>query len=309
MSAAAAVVLARRRRSALARDWKGWLAAVLLLLAVGGLIVQVARSRNVRWGAIRDYLFDPTILAGVRLTLVFTVLSMLLGIVIGIVLAFMRLARNPVLANFSRLYIWFFRGTPLLVQIIFWFNIQLFIPRVQIGPFGVETNTLIPPFTAALLALSLNEGAYMAEIVRGGFLSVGKGQTEAAEALGLSRGHTMRLIILPQAMRVIVPPIGNQSISMLKTTSLVSVVAAQDLLTRVENIYAKNFLIIELLIVASIWYLVLTTLASIGQHYVERRLGRGFAETRSRGARLVDNDADAAFRNPIGPQDADRELF
>jgi len=309
MSAAAAVLLGCRRRGALARDWKGWFAAILLVLAVGGLIVQVARSRNVRWGAIGEYLFDPTILAGVRLTLVFTVLSMLLGLVIGIVLAFMRLAHNPVLAHFSRLYIWFFRGTPLLVQIIFWFNIQLFIPRVQIGPFAVETNTLIPPFTAALLALSLNEGAYMAEIVRGGFLSVGKGQTEAAEALGLSHGHTMRLIILPQAMRVIVPPIGNQSISMLKTTSLVSVVAAQDLLTRVENIYAKNFLIIELLIVASIWYLVLTTLASIGQHYIERRLGRGFAETRSRGARPVDNDAGAAFRNPIGPRDADRGLF
>jgi polar amino acid transport system permease protein len=309
MTVAATAVLGRRRRSALAGDWKRWLAAVLLLLGVGGLIVEVALSRNVRWSAIGPYLFDPTILAGVRLTLVFTVLSMLLGIVIGIVLAFMRLSRNPVLANFSRLYIWFFRGTPLLVQIIFWFNIQLFIPRVAIGPFAIETNTLVPPFTAALLALSLNEGAYMAEIVRGGLLSVGKGQTEAADALGLSRSHTMRLVVLPQAMRVIVPPIGNQSISMLKTTSLVSVVAAQDLLTRVENIYAKNFLIIELLIVASIWYLVLTTLASIGQHYIERRLGRGFAETRSRGSRAVDDDADAAGRNPIGPQDAGREIF
>ena len=309
MTAAAAAVFGRGRHSALVRDWRGWVAAVLLLLAVGGLIVQVARSRNVRWSAIGTYLFDPTVIAGVRLTLVFTVLSMLLGIVIGIVLAFMRLARNPVLANLSHLYIWFFRGTPLLVQIIFWFNIQLFIPRVQIGPFAVETNTLIPPFTAALLALSLNEGAYMAEIVRGGLLSVGKGQTEAADALGLRRAHTMRLIILPQAMRVIVPPIGNQSISMLKTTSLVSVVAAQDLLTRVENIYAKNFLIIELLIVASIWYLVLTTLASIGQHYIERRLGRGFVETRSRGAGPVDNDAHVALRNTSGPQGAGGELF
>lgn len=249
------------------------------------------------------------VLAGVQLTLVFTVLSMLLGIIAGIVLAVMRLSRNPVLANFSRLYIWFFRGTPLLVQIIFWFNIQLFIPRVQIGPLAVETNTLIPPFTAALLALSLNEGAYMAEIVRGGLLSVGKGQTEAAGALGLSRTQTMRLIILPQAMRVIVPPIGNQSISMLKTTSLVSVVAAQDLLTRVENIYAKNFLIIELLIVASIWYLVLTTLASIGQHYIERRLGRGFAEGGVRGRRPADDDADAALGNPGSPQGAGGELF
>jgi polar amino acid transport system permease protein len=309
MTAAAAVVLGPGRRSALVRDWRGWLAAVLLLLAVSGLVIMVARSRNVRWSAISTYLFDPTVLAGVRLTLVFTVFSMVLGIFVGIVLAVMRLSRNPVLANFSRLYIWFFRGTPLLVQIIFWFNIQLFIPRVQIGPFGVETNTLIPPFTAALLALSLNEGAYMAEIVRGGLLSVGKGQTEAAGALGLSRAQTMRLIILPQAMRVIVPPIGNQSISMLKTTSLVSVVAAQDLLTRVENIYAKNFLIIELLIVASIWYLVLTTLASIGQHYIERRLGRGFSEIRSHRTRPVDDDTDAALRNPSGPQVADRELF
>jgi polar amino acid transport system permease protein len=278
MTQAAALLPHPISRLPITREWKGWLAALLLIVALAGFVATIASSRNVQWSAIGTYIFDPTILAGVRLTLVFTVLSMLLGIIGGIVLAVMRLSGNPVLANFCRFYIWFFRGTPLLVQIIFWFNIQLFIPRLPLGPFAVETNTLISPFTAALLALSLNEAAYMAEIVRSGLLSVGKGQAEAAGALGLSRGQTMRLVVLPQAMRVIVPPIGNQAISMLKTTSLVSVVAAQDLLTRVENIYAKNFLIIELLMVASIWYLVLTTLASIGQHMLERRLGRGFAE-------------------------------
>ena len=261
-----------------ARRWGSWVAAAALVLVVAGFAAVVGTSKNVRWSAIGEFLFDPTVLAGVRLTLVFTVLSMLIGTAAGVLLAVMRLSRNPVLAGFSRLYVWFFRGTPLLVQIIFWFNIQLFVPRVAIGPWAIDTNTLISAFTAALLALSLNEAAYMAEIVRGGLLAVDKGQTEAATALGFTPAQTMGRIVLPQAMRVIVPPLGNQTISMLKTTSLVSVVAAQDLLTRVQNIYAKNFLIIELLLVASIWYLALTTAASIGQHYIERRFGRGLAD-------------------------------
>jgi len=203
---------------------------------------------------------------------------MLIGTAGGVVLAVMRLSDNAVLVNLSRLYIWFFRATPLLVQIIFWFNIQLFIPRIVLGPIDLSMNALISAFTAALLALSLNESAYMAEIVRGGLNAVDRGQAEAATALGFTPLQTLRHVVLPQALRVVIPPIGNQTISMLKTTSLVSVVAAQDLLTRAQNIYARNFLIIELLIVASLWYLVLTTLASIGQHFIERRLGRSHGE-------------------------------
>jgi polar amino acid transport system permease protein len=186
----------------------------------------------------------------------------------------MRLSPNPVLKGFSGLYIWFFRGTPLLVQIIFWFNIQLFIPSIDIGPIHFDTNDIVTAFVAALLALSLNEAAYMAEIMRGGLMAVDSGQAEAAKALGYTPLQSMLRIIFPQALRVIIPPIGNQTISMLKTTSLVSVVAAQDLLTRAQNIYARNFLIIELLIVASIWYLVMTTVASGIQYLIERRLGR-----------------------------------
>jgi polar amino acid transport system permease protein len=186
----------------------------------------------------------------------------------------MRLSTNPVLSAFASLYIWFFRGTPLLVQIIFWFNIQLFIPSIDIGSFHLDTNAIVTAFVAALLALSLNETAYMAEIMRGGMLAVDSGQQEAAKALGYTPTQAMVRIIFPQALRVIIPPIGNQTISMLKTTSLVSVVAAQDLLTRAQNIYARNFLIIELLIVASIWYLVMTTVASLIQYAIERRLGR-----------------------------------
>ncbi|SEQ01932.1 amino acid ABC transporter membrane protein, PAAT family [Faunimonas pinastri] len=261
-----------------ARYWGQWIAAVVLLVFVLGFVGLIASSKNVQWSAIPRYLFDPTILDGIRLTLVFTVLSMLISTVAGVVLATLRMAHNPVLSGFSHLYIWFFRGTPLLVQIIFWFNIQLFIPSLGIGSFHVETNTLISAFTAALLALSLNEAAYMAEIVRGGLLAVDKGQAEAATALGYTPFQTLTRIVLPQALRVIVPPVGNQTISMLKTTSLVSVVAAQDLLTRVQNIYATNFLIIELLLVASIWYLVMTTVASLLQSWLERRLGQSVSE-------------------------------
>ncbi len=190
----------------------------------------------------------------------------------------MRLSPNAIVSGFASLYIWFFRGTPLLVQIIFWFNIQLFIPSIDIGSIHFDTNSIITAFVAALLALSLNEAAYMAEIMRGGLMAVDSGQQEAAKALGYTPTQAMLRIIFPQALRVIIPPIGNQTISMLKTTSLVSVVAAQDLLTRAQNIYAKNFLIIELLIVASIWYLVMTTVASSLQYMIERRLGRSTSD-------------------------------
>lgn len=261
-----------------ARNWGQWAIAIALVVVVAFMLAMVFSSRHIAWSAIPDYIFDETILDGVRLTILFTVLSMAISIILGAILATMRLASNPVLAGFSSLYIWFFRGTPLLVQIIFWFNIQLFIPSIDIGSLHLETNDIVTAFVAALLALSLNEAAYMAEIIRGGLLAVDTGQAEAAKALGYTPTQSMLRIIFPQALRVIIPPIGNQTISMLKTTSLVSVVAAQDLLTRAQNIYARNFLIIELLIVASLWYLVMTTVASGIQYLIERRLGRSANE-------------------------------
>jgi polar amino acid transport system permease protein len=261
-----------------ARHWGQWIIAAILIIIVAGMLVMVIGSRHINWAAIPDYIFDETILDGIELTLLFTVLSMVISIFAGALLAMMRLSPNPVLKGFSGLYIWFFRGTPLLVQIIFWFNIQLFIPSIDIGPIHFDTNAIVTAFVAALLALSLNESAYMAEIMRGGLMAVDSGQMEAAKALGYTPLQAMLRIIFPQALRVIIPPIGNQTISMLKTTSLVSVVAAQDLLTRAQNIYARNFLIIELLIVASIWYLVMTTVASGIQYLIERRLGRSTVE-------------------------------
>jgi polar amino acid transport system permease protein len=279
-----------------ARHWGQLLAALLLVMLVAGLIIAVAGSKNIQWSAVSEYVLDPTILDGVRLTLLFTILAMVISIIIGVVLALMRLASNPILSGFSSLYIWFFRGTPLLVQIIFWFNIQLFIPSIQIAGHRIETNSVISAFAAALLALSLNEAAYIAEIVRSGLLAVDRGQREAAAALGYTPYQAMTRIILPQALRVIVPPIGNQTISMLKTTSLVSVVAAQDLLTRAQNIYARNFLVIELLTVASIWYLVLTTIASAGQSIVERKLGRSTVQESPAWVRAIRRLASAGSR-------------
>jgi polar amino acid transport system permease protein len=195
----------------------------------------------------------------------------------------MRQSPNRVVSGASWLYIWFFRGTPLLLQIFFWFNITALFPKIDLGvPFGpaiihANGNTLITAFVAALLGLGLNEGAYMAEIVRGGFLAVGEGQTEAAHSLGLSRLQTMRHIVLPQAMRVILPPTGNEAISMLKNSSLVSVIALTELLYTVQEIYAVNYKPIPLLIVAAIWYLALTSVAYVGQYFIERHFGRGFS--------------------------------
>jgi polar amino acid transport system permease protein len=193
----------------------------------------------------------------------------------------MRLSPNPLLSNVAYGYIWFFRGTPVLVQLIFWFNLAVLVPNISLGiPFGPtfvswDTNSVITPFVAALLGLGLNEAAYMAEISRAGIQSVDEGQVEASSALGMSRAQTMRRIVLPQAMRVIIPPTGNEVISMLKTTSLVSVVAMPELFYNTQQIYARTYQTIPLLIVASIWYLILTSVLTTGQFYIERHYGRG----------------------------------
>jgi polar amino acid transport system permease protein len=206
-----------------------------------------------------------------------------------VALAVMRLSSNPLVSGGSWLYIWFFRGTPVLVQLLFWYNVSALYPKIALGiPFGpalvhLNANTLITPFAAAILGLGLNEGAYMAEIVRAGLISVPEGQTDAAQSLGMTRLQTMRRIVLPQAMRVIIPPTGNETISMLKTTSLVSAIAVADLLFAAEGIYSSNFKTIQLLIVASIWYIVCTSVLYVGQYYLERYYGRGSSRGEERG--------------------------
>jgi polar amino acid transport system permease protein len=260
-----------------------WVAAAIVLYLSAALVKSVATNPRFEWGIIRHYFTSSRVLQGLVTTLELTVLCMAIGIVIGILLAVMRLSANPLVSGASWLYIWLFRGTPVLVQILFWGFIAALYPTLSLGiPLGPQfvhfsANSAITPFVAGMLALGLNEGAYMAEIVRAGIISVEEGQTEAAQSLGMTRLQTMRRIVLPQAMRVIVPPTGNETISMLKTTSLVSVIAVTDLLYSVQLIYAVNYKTIPLLIVASIWYLIVTTVLSFGQYYLERYFGRGAA--------------------------------
>lgn len=251
-----------------------WIAAAAVLTLAVAAAYSVATNPRFEWSVVGEYFFSARVLHGLWLTLELTVISMLIGVGFGVLLAVMRLSPNPLVSGASRFYIWLFRGTPMLVQILFWFNITALYPHIGIGAWSFDANSLITPFIAAILALGLNEAAYMAEIVRAGILSVDEGQSEAGAALGMSRLQIMRRIVLPQAMRVIVPPTGNETISMLKTTSLVSVIAVSDLLYSVQLIYAANYRTIPLLLVASIWYLLVTTVLSIGQFYIERHFGR-----------------------------------
>lgn len=257
--------------------WASYL--VLSVLAV--LAIQsVATNPNFGWPIVAQYFTSPRVLDGLVNTLQLTVVAMLLGVVLGVILAVMRLSTNPALYSVAGLYIWFFRGTPVFVQLLFWGFISALYPILTLGVpgaeplFAMDTNSLITPIVAAILGLALNEAAYMAEIVRAGIVSVGKGQTEAAHALGMSNMRTLRRVILPQAMSVIVPPTANNAISMLKTTSLVSVLSFPELLYATQLIYAENFQTIPLLITASIWYLIVTTLMTIGQYYVERHYNK-----------------------------------
>ncbi|MBV9100542.1 MAG: amino acid ABC transporter permease [Candidatus Dormibacteraeota bacterium] len=260
--------------------WR-WISAVVVLALAAALVGTIVTAPNLRWDVVGQYIFGGLILQGALLTVELTVIAMAIGIVLGVVLAVMRLSPNPVVSSVSWFYIWFFRGTPVLVQVFFWYNLNAVLPHIGIGlPFtsiGVQasTNSLISPLLAVILGLGLNEAAYMAEIVRAGIISVEHGQTEAAMALGMRRLQVMRRIVLPQAMRVIIPPTGNETISMLKTTSLAFIAAVPELFTRAEQIASSNFDIIELLIVASIWYLFMTSILTIGQYYIERHYARG----------------------------------
>ncbi|MGW3964381.1 amino acid ABC transporter permease [Amycolatopsis sp. NPDC005003] len=263
------------------RHYGRWAAGVVILFLAFIVIRSVATNSALQWPVVGDYLFDDRILRGLQNTLILTVISMLIGIVGGILLAVMRLSPNPLTKGAASIYIWLFRGTPLITQLLVWNFLALAYPRLGLGvPFGPEfvswdTNQLITQFTASLLGLGLNEAAYMAEIVRSGIQSVDSGQREAASALGMSQTKTLRRIILPQAMRVIIPPTGNETISMLKTTSLVVVIGYFELVVAAQTIYSQNYKTVPLLIVAAAWYLFLTSVLTLVQIQIEKRFARG----------------------------------
>ncbi len=263
------------------RRYGQWIATALVLVVVALIVVSLFTNPRYQWSIVFGYLLNPQILEGLVTTLWLTLVAMVVGVVIGIVMALARESSNVVVSAAASGYIAFFRGTPLLVQLIFWFNLAALYPVISLGvPFGPtlfseSTNVLITPFMAAVLGLGLNEGAYMSEIVRAGLQSVDSGQTDASHALGMRASQTFRRIVLPQAMRVIIPPTGNETISMLKTTSLVSVIAIPELLWQAQAIYSRTYQVIPLLITVSLWYLLVTTILSIGQYYLERHFARG----------------------------------
>ena len=259
-----------------------WVPIAIVLLFILLLVQSVLLNPRFEWPLVASYLFAPAILRGLATTLWLTALCMALGIVLGIVVAVCRMSDMWIVSGAARLYIWFFRGTPILVQLIFWYNLAALFPDLGVGIpftditlFRVNTNHIVTPVTAAVLGLALNEGAYMAEIVRAGISSVDHGQGDAGRALGMTRLKAMRRIILPQAMRVIIPPTGNETIGMLKMTSLVSVIALSDLLYSAQSIYSRTFETIPLLLVCCCWYLFFTSLLSIVQGRIEAHYGRG----------------------------------
>jgi polar amino acid transport system permease protein len=250
--------------------------SAVVAIALLGAVVYAFSPGKINWGAIPEYVLDSRVLEGVGKTLLLTVLSMVIGIVGGILLAVMRLSKNPVTSSIAWFYIWFFRGTPVLVQLVVWFNLGLVFTYINLGPIYKDYwSDFMTPFLTALLGLGLNEAAYMAEICRAGLLSVDEGQTEAAHALGMSHARALRRIVIPQAMRVIVPPTGNEVINMLKTTSLVSVVQYSELFRVAQDIGQTSGAPAEMLFLAAAWYLLLTSVFSIGQYYLERYYARG----------------------------------
>lgn len=257
------------------------LATVALAFVVVELVWFAIKTPGFGWPTVLKYLMAPTVLQGLATSLLLTLAGMGAGIVLGGATALLKL--GPFLPGrwLASVYVWLFRGTPLLIQLIFWYNLAYLLPRIELGlPFGptwasVDTNTLITPVTAALLGLALNEGAYMSEIMRAGILSVDNGQRDAARAIGLTPTQIFWRVVLPQAMRFIVPPTGSQVIGMLKGTSLVSVIAMADLLFSVQAIYSRNFEVIPLLIVGVIWYLSMFSLLYLLLGWLERRYSRG----------------------------------
>ncbi len=262
-----------------------WVAMGAIAVLGAMFVSSVVTNPNWQWQFQWENAFSEPVLSGVVTTLWLTVASMVLGVLLGVILAVMRLSPNPVLSGAAWFYIWVFRGTPVLVQLVIWGNLNSLYRQISLGvPFGpewftFETRDLIPPIAAALLGLALNEAAYMSEIIRAGILSVDEGQSEAASALGMSRMQTLRRVVLPQAMRVVVPPTGNETISMLKTTSLVAYVPYVELFFQTSAIGSRTFQPFPMLVTASMWYLVLTSVLMVAQYYIERHYARGSVRT------------------------------
>ena len=252
-----------------------WIGGALVVGFLVWLGVSFANAK-LDWGIVGQYLTYPAILHGIMIAVLLTVISMVIGIVIGVVTAVMRMSKNPVTSGVAWLYVWIFRGTPVYLQLLMWFNVALIFPMVWVVGFGpMRTIDIVTPFVAAAIGLGLNQGSYTSEVVRSGILSVDEGQTEAATAIGMTRLRLMRRIVLPQAMRVIIPPLGNEVIGMLKTTSLASAIGVTEILSEAQHIYFVNNRIMELLIVCAIWYLAAVSLLSIGQYYLERTFAKG----------------------------------
>lgn len=263
-----------------------WISWIVVLVVAANFLWLVATNPNFEWKVVLQWFTEGSVMKGLQVTLGLTVVSMVLGTLLGLLLAVWRLSENKLLSGVSALYIWFFRGTPLLVQLIFWYNLSTLFPTLSITVPWTDitfaswnTNDLITPLTAAIAGLALNEAAYMAEIIRAGLLSVDHGQVETTQAFGMSLSRALRRIIIPQAMRAIIPPTGNQLISMIKATSLVSVIAMGDLLYSVQAVYNRTFEIIPMLMVAVIWYLLITSILNVGQSAIERYYARGSKRT------------------------------
>jgi len=259
-----------------------WLLAAVAALATAGLVYALATNPYLDWGVTAHYLFAGQILRGVVTTVELSIYSMILGVLVGVVIGVGRMSHNAVLSGLAFSYVAVFRSVPVLVQLLIWGNVGLIVRNVALGIpftdvrfFSIQTNELIGPFTAAILGLALAEGAYIAEIVRAGIGSVDKGQREAASSLGMSSARSLRRIVLPQALRVIIPPLGNEFVTLIKGTSLVAVIAGGDLLTQAQNVAASNYRVIEMIAVAVFWYLVLVAVASVGQYFLERHYSRG----------------------------------
>ena len=270
------------------RYYGRWLSALVVLLCVVAMAHSMINNPRFEWQVIAENFTAPSILQGVLMTLQLTAISVVLGFAFGTVLALMRLSSNPVLVAVSCAYTWFFRGVPMLVQLFLWYNIAALYPRIALSIPGLgelwsaQSNALVSPFSAAVIALVMHQSAYAAEIVRAGIQSVGNGQIEAARALGYRPAQIFRHTVLPQAMRAIMPPAGNEIIGQLKTTAVVSVISLQDVLFSAQIIYQRTYEVIPLLLVATLWYLLMTSVLSVGQYYVERYFGRGVTRREKR---------------------------
>jgi len=257
--------------------WGRWITAIIIL----AIVVAIGRAfalGQIEWSYVGRFLTVPVIVRGIGNTMVMAVLAMTLGIVLGVGIAIMRLSPNPVLKSVASGYTWLFRGTPLILQLLLWFNLALVFPTIGIpGVWSTRAVDLMTPFLAALLGLGINQGAYTSEVMRAGLLSVDIGQYEAAQAIGMGRLQALRRIILPQAMRVVLPPLGNEFIGLVKATSLASVIQYPEVLHSAENIYYANSRVIELLIVAGLWYLLVVSILTPLQMLLERRFARGVA--------------------------------